>query len=207
MKDYYSILGLPHNCTHEEIKKAYRQLARNAHPDTAGKDDCSDFREIQEAYEVICNSEKRKVYDSRLKESQNRTENKSNYSTRFGENDFDYLFSFESYFDRLFNHLINEDSLYPQYDAVNYQLELILTSEEARTGGVVPVKIPLREQCPVCSGSGSHLFFFCDHCQGAGYTIKDITVKLQIPPHVRNYSRFRIPIHQYGVLNITLIIH
>lgn len=207
MKDYYSILGLPHDCTPEEIKKAYRQLARNAHPDTGGKDDCSDFREIQEAYEAIGDAEKRRVYDLRLRESQNQAEKKSTCSTWFDENEFDDPFSFENYFNKLFNQIITEASFFPQYDAADYQLELILTSEEARAGGIVPVNVPLREQCPICQGSARYRFFFCNYCQGAGYVTSEITVKFQIPPHVRNYSRFRIPIRQHGILDITLIIH
>lgn len=73
MKDYYQILGLSHNCTQEEIKKAYRKLARGSHPDTCGNQDSSRFREVQEAYNTIGNPDKRQAYDKRLEEEQEKT--------------------------------------------------------------------------------------------------------------------------------------
>jgi len=63
-KDYYKILGVHRNATDEDIKKAYRQLARTYHPDVnKGKDAEDKFKEVTEAYEVIGDAEKRKRYD------------------------------------------------------------------------------------------------------------------------------------------------
>lgn len=64
-KDYYSTLGLKKNASKEEIKKAYRKLARKYHPDVNPDDDTAvkKFREISEAYEVLGNEENRKLYD------------------------------------------------------------------------------------------------------------------------------------------------
>ena len=65
-KDYYSILGISRNATKEEIKKAYRKLARKYHPDLnpGNKDAEQRFKEIQEANEVLSHEEKRKNYDT-----------------------------------------------------------------------------------------------------------------------------------------------
>jgi len=61
MKDYYQILGVPKNASPEEIKKAYYKLAHKYHPDKGGDD--KKFKEINEAYQVLSNKEKRAQYD------------------------------------------------------------------------------------------------------------------------------------------------
>lgn len=64
-KDYYSVLGVPRNADEKEIKKAYRRLARKYHPDLnpGNKEAERKFKEINEAYEVLSDPEKRKRYD------------------------------------------------------------------------------------------------------------------------------------------------
>ena len=61
-KDYYKILGVEKNSSEDDIKKAYRKLAHQHHPDKAGGDE-QKFKEINEAYQVLGNGEKRKLYD------------------------------------------------------------------------------------------------------------------------------------------------
>ena len=61
MKDYYQILGVPKNASQEEIKKAYYKLAHKYHPDKGG--DEKKFKEINEAYQVLSDKEKRAQYD------------------------------------------------------------------------------------------------------------------------------------------------
>ena len=79
VKDYYAILGVAPNATLEEIRLAYRKLARIYHPDLSAEIDAEDrFREVNEAYEVLANTEKRKSYDffvaNAMSESDNETE-------------------------------------------------------------------------------------------------------------------------------------
>ncbi|MDP2855870.1 MAG: DnaJ domain-containing protein, partial [bacterium] len=61
-KDYYKILGVNKNASEEEIKKAYRKMAHQYHPDKAGGSG-DKFKEVNEAYQVLSNKEKRQQYD------------------------------------------------------------------------------------------------------------------------------------------------
>ena len=64
MKDYYAILGVPRNATQEEIKRAYKRLARQYHPDVNKSPEAEErFKEINEAYAVLSDPEKRRIYD------------------------------------------------------------------------------------------------------------------------------------------------
>jgi DnaJ-class molecular chaperone len=203
MKDYYRILGVPHDCSQEDIKKAYRKLARGSHPDTCENKDGSKFREVQEAYDAIGSADKRRAYDNSLKENQRHV-----YFRPMSANErvpF-YPVSIENFFEQMLGNVLRGDSIFQEYDEIDYQLELILTADEARTGLIIPVTIPMRKNCPVCGGTFYSIFSFCEYCHGVGHVVRNITAKVEIPPQVRNNSRFRIPIHEAGLLTITIFI-
>jgi curved DNA-binding protein len=103
--DYYKILGVEKNATQEEIKKAYRKLARKYHPDLNPNDKNAktNFQQINEANEVLSDSEKRKKYDQYgenwqqaeqfEKTGQSRQQSTGSYSTGYSESAFDGDFS------------------------------------------------------------------------------------------------------------------
>ena len=94
MKDYYKILGVLKTASTDEIKKAYRKLAREYHPDKTGGDEKKNrvFLDVNEAYEVLGNEDKRKNYDEKKPDntSNNKTQKQSEsgftpYSATFAE--------------------------------------------------------------------------------------------------------------------------
>lgn len=72
MKDYYYFLGIPQNASAEDIKKAYRKLSLKYHPDKNDNDEffSTRFREIQEAYETLTDTDRRRLYDQNLSSQQ-----------------------------------------------------------------------------------------------------------------------------------------
>src|SRR5512135_568221 len=64
LKDYYEVFGVPRSASQDEIKRAYRKLARKFHPDVSKEKNAEErFKELQEAYEVLKDPEKRSAYD------------------------------------------------------------------------------------------------------------------------------------------------
>ena len=81
-KDYYKIIQLPPNASSEHIRKSYYKLALQHHPDKNKNPGSEDkFKEIQEAYKVLIDNEKRRIYDFILQEEERKTQEKQKQAT------------------------------------------------------------------------------------------------------------------------------
>ena len=172
-KDYYAILGVDKNATEDQIKSAYRQKAKQYHPDLHPNDaECAEkFKECNEAYEILGNAENRRKYDS-------------------GEMDFDgFQFSqgmphgFEDIFDSIFSGFgFGGGRSARQQSPVGSDITqtIDLTFMEAAKGVAKEINFVRQERCPSCGGSGAASAAdvkTCDKCNGSGrvqYTTNSI---------------------------------
>ena len=208
MNNYYDILGVSKDATQDEIKKVYRKLALQYHPDK-NPDGADKFKEISEAYDILGDVEKRKKYD-----------NKSN--NPFGGSMEDIL-----------NQMRNERKNYKRrtQDKV---IDVNIGTLESYKGIVKTITYQIRTDCDGCNGSGGDRIqcsncdgsgflhqtvgtgFFtqilqtdCQNCFGKGFTIKDPcnsckgsgakesqqNIQLNFPKNIENGNMFRVPAH------------
>jgi molecular chaperone DnaJ len=168
-KDYYKILGVERNATKEEIKKAYKQLAKKYHPDINKEQDAQEkFKEINEAASILGNDEKRKTYDQfgsdAFKHGQGNGQGFSGFESGF---DFGGGFDFDEIFEMFFGGSPrSRGRARGRGNDLRYDLELTL--EEAAFGIEKNLKIKKKNKCEECNGQGGTDFKTCTTCQGAG---------------------------------------
>ena len=164
-RDYYEILGVPRTASEAELKKAYRGLAMKYHPDVNKSEDATEtFKEINEAYQVLSNAEKRAMYD------------------RYGRVDMPGSGGFGDFggfgfgsLDDILNDFFGFGNMRggrqaPQRGA-DLRYVMSLEFEEAVFGCEKEIEIQRHELCPVCDGSGSEPgteVTTCTHCNGTG---------------------------------------
>jgi len=160
-KDYYETLGVSKNASKEEIKKAYKNLAKKYHPDlnkNQGSDD--KFKEINEAYSVLSDGNKKSQYDQFGSTGQQYS-GFEGFSG--GYQDFDFGDIFESFFGG------RQRRSGPRGGA-DMQAEVELTFEEAAFGIDKKVSLTKHVHCKDCEGTGAKdkEFVECEHCHGRG---------------------------------------
>ncbi|WP_096270631.1 molecular chaperone DnaJ [Paucisalibacillus globulus] len=165
-RDYYEVLGLEKNASKEEIKKAYRKLARQYHPDVNKEPDAADkFKEAKEAYETLSNEQKRAQYD----QFGHAGMDGQGFGGFGGGQDFG---GFGDIFDMFFGGGggRRRDPNAPQQGA-DLQYTMILDFEESIFGKETDIMIPRDEECATCHGSGAKPGTkpkSCSHCNGSG---------------------------------------
>ena len=169
-RDYYEILGVNRSASPDEIKKAYRGLARQYHPDVCELPDAEDrFKEINEAYEVLADTDKRSVYD--------RLGHAGLSGGNFGGFDFggfrDPFDIFTEVFGRGFG-FGTTTSRGPRR-GTDLRYDLSLTFEEAVFGCEKEIEVTRHETCPKCNGSRAEAGTSpvrCSECNGTGQVRK-----------------------------------
>lgn len=177
-RDYYEVLGVDKGADEASIKKAYRKLAMQYHPDKNpdNKEAEEKFKEASEAYEVLSDKEKRQLYDQYGHagvESQFGAGGFSweNFTHRGDLNDI-FGDGFSSIFETLFGGGFGGRSSGGRSSnrGEDLQIELSLTLKEIATGAEKKIKIGTKEACDKCNGSGSAdgQVESCSQCRGTG---------------------------------------
>lgn len=166
-RDYYEVLGVSKSASKDEIKKAYRKLSKQYHPDINKAEDAADkFKEIKEAYEVLSDDQKKAHYDQF-----GHTDPNQGFGGGAG---FDGGFGFEDIFETFFGGQgggrRRRDPNAPRQGA-DLQYTMTLSFEEAAFGKETTIEIPVEETCDTCSGTGAKpgtKVETCSHCRGTG---------------------------------------
>jgi DnaJ-class molecular chaperone len=212
-RDYYEVLGVSRSASADEIKTAYRKLARKYHPDLNPGNKTAEerFKELQEAYDTLSDPENRKLFD------------------KYGENwravkqgggapppgwegartaggpaggGFDFSgFDFGAgaggsgagfdIFEEMFGRARGARGRRRERgEDVEAQLEISL--EEAHRGGRRTLQMQVAEICPACNGTGVVADKTCQTCGGSGQVLKPKTIEVNIPAGVRDGSTVRL---------------
>lgn len=161
-RDYYEVLGLSKDASAEDIKKAYRKLARQYHPDVNKEADAEKkFKEVQEAYEILSDPQKRESYD---RFGHSGPQGAGGFNGDFGGGGFGDIF------DMFFGGGGRRNPNAPQQgDDLQYTMQIEF--KEAVFGKEMDIEIPKETTCHRCSGSGAEpgsKVDTCQTCRGTG---------------------------------------
>jgi len=210
-KDYYAVLEVPRGANDAEIKKAFRNLARKYHPDVAKdkKQAEEKFKEINEAYEVLSDPEKRKRYDdlgpgwnpeSEFRpppgwESRGTGARPGGGSAR--REDFEFGGGgFSDFFDQFFGgsrggaHFETGEAASGRGRDV--EGELVVTLEEVAAGSVRSISVRHSQRCEACGGTGRRGRQVCSECSGTGQIAHESVHQVKVPPGVEEGQRLRV---------------
>lgn len=209
-KDYYKVLGVSKEASNDDVKKAFRKLARKYHPDVNPGDKKAEekFKEINEAYEVLSDPEKRKKYDTlgpNWQEQFGPQFNRQRTYTRTYRTsplEFDTNSGFSDFFEALFGRAstggmgstsgLRGQETFRRRVGDNIEQPVEVTLQEAYMGGSRTFNIQSTEVCPVCRGTGEVSGRVCSNCAGQGTITNTKRLQVKIPAGVDTGSKIRV---------------
>ncbi len=216
-KDYYKILGVEKNASIDDIKKAFRKLARKYHPDMNPGDKKAEakFKEINEAYEVLSDPAKRQKYDTLGPNWQEQftapnpgyswnrptgqgggaTTGPNGGSAGTSGGNFDFTFNdngFSDFFESLFGRNKNNNQTLRKRPGDNIEQNVEISLREAYEGTKRTFTVQSPNECPICHGSGEFKGQTCSACSGQGNVFDTKKIEVAIPPGADNGTRVRV---------------
>lgn len=208
-KDLYNTLGLKRGATDKEIRKAYRQLARKHHPDVNPDDKAAEgrFKEVNAAYEVLKDAEKRKNYDQYGENWEHaeqfeaaRRAGGSGRVYRSGGNTYTFEGDGQGGFEDLGGGLGDilggifgrRGGGGPSRRPANLEQPVAVTLEEAYQGSTRILQLNQPAVCATCGGAGQLANALCHTCGGQGVVQALKRIEVKIPAGVRSGSRVRV---------------
>ncbi len=172
-RDYYEVLGVSKSASSEEIKKAYRLLAKKYHPDICKEPNAEEkFKEVQEAYEVLSDDQKRARYDQYGFEDPTQGFGGAGQ----GFSGFSGFGGFEDIFNSFFGGG-GRGSHQRDNRGADLEKTMTITFDEAVHGCKKVVRLNVDEVCPQCGGSGARSksdIKTCEKCHGQGYVFVEM---------------------------------
>ncbi len=156
---YYEILGVPAEASESEIKAAYRRLAREFHPDSGRPGDVERFREVQQAYEILSDPEKRRRYD--------------------GARSLSVPVSWTGGFEEPIPAFREVFARPPRVEP--FELDILLSEREAVLGGEAVLEVARDAACGDCGGSGFGFYGWCPSCRGERVVRARERIRFRIP--------------------------
>lgn len=194
--DYYEALGVPRSATEKEIKNAYRKLARQYHPDlhqgTEKQKAEEKFKLINEAYEVLGDSEKRKRYDTLGADWQMGQDFQPPPGYSYQRTEMGDLHEFSDFFASLFGQDLfggrttgfssDFGGRFGPRKGEDVEAQLSLTIDEFFSGTKKSLQIGSEAPCPVCRGRAFSRQGVCPGCKGRGVVNPGKAVEVLVPP-------------------------
>jgi len=202
-KDYYKILGVAQNANAQAIKKKYRALAREHHPDTnkGSKKSEEKFKLISEAYGVLSNTKKRKTYDRLRANGAHRTHTGGRPGPRSDPFDFGRKYQRrgprgEQQGQNAGPTFEEEPVIDPDIPTRGFDLQFLVDVPLATAclGGTLAYTYDKHVACTACNMSGKTADYEkCPVCEGSTRVVESATVNVAIPPGVQDQYTLRLP--------------
>jgi len=199
-RDYYEVLGVSRGASAPDIKKAYRRLARKLHPDVNPGDKTAQkkFQEVQEAYDVLGDAEKRRAYD-RFGHAGPSPGFDSSFSEGFGGRGapggppFDGVAFETSDLGDLFGELFSGRRRAGPQKGEDLRGSIEVPFRDAVLGGLASLSLRREKECPRCGGTGRVGRDACPVCHGSGRVAEVETVRIRIPEGTEDGGTIRVP--------------